>query len=140
YQGRSRTGQVPRLSERLRSRMETNPTTAMMSPSHKTTMIAATTSSTVTSKGYRSLGDRALGCVPACVGDPDLPDRLGPRRLEAEARVDRQHRRVRVRVPRPDEARFRPITQRALEHGGLEPLTEAVPAVRRGHRRALLPD
>src|SRR4029079_10894661 len=59
---------------------------------------------------------------------------------EAQLRVDREHVRVHVGVSGPDEARVRPLREDALEHHRLEPEADAMPAVRRGDRGALLLD
>jgi hypothetical protein len=48
--------------------------------------------------------------VATSVGDADLPDGLGPRGLESQASVDREHRRVGVRIPGADEPSLWPIT------------------------------
>src|SRR6266511_3627286 len=72
--------------------------------------------------------------------DLRLPDDDREDHLEPEAVVDRQHRRVRVGIAGPDGLRIRPFAQHALDHRGLDPFADAMTAVFRHDRGALLSD
>src|SRR5687768_14367799 len=76
----------------------------------------------------------------ARVSDGDLPQASGPRLDEAQLVVDAEHLRVRVRVPGADEKRLRTFVEDALQHHGLHPHAQAMPAVAVDHRGPLLPD
>src|SRR5439155_2954814 len=61
--------------------------------------------------------------------DLELPDDLGGARLESKLTIDLEHRGVGIRVAGANSSNLGALAQHLVEHRGLEPASQAAPAM-----------